>query len=397
LELVKSEEANSSLRDALTKYKSQESAGTLIQDSYRRERERLEETRSMVSEQLAELERQTAKLASTKSWIEKEKHKIQTLRTQSEAEINEFWARCWEEQSKGFPTLAKKEAEAWFGMWRGEIDYLRARAPMTAIDLKQKLNGEIKALKQSESIFRNLVDYYETLFPSLTEYRDEISSPSVNPEPDPMLDGRRLWITDQEWQTLAEVERSQLALDRYCLRNKSKWEIGIEFERFCGHALEAKQWEVTYHGAIQGINDLGRDLIARKPGKILVVQCKRWSKEKTIHEKHIFQTYGTMVALRIDEPGTDVQGWFVTSTNLSDRARQFADVLGVKITENQEPGDFPRIKCNAKSKQGDVYHLPFDQQYDRIIMRPQKGDFYCLTAAEAENRGFRRAMRWFES
>ena len=40
-----------------------------------------------------------------------------------------------------------------------------------------------------------------------------------------------------------------------------------------------------------------------------------------------------------------------------------------------------------------IYHLPFDQQYDRCIIN-EPGEFYASTVAEAEKAGFRRAMRW---
>ena len=40
---------------------------------------------------------------------------------------------------------------------------------------------------------------------------------------------------------------------------------------------------------------MGRDLIVSKEKKLFVIQCKRWAAEKTIHEKHIFQLYGTTI------------------------------------------------------------------------------------------------------
>lgn len=60
--------------------------------------------------------------------------------------------------------------------------------------------------------------------------------------------------------------------------------------------------------------------------------------------------------------------------------------------------DYPRIKCNVgrdsygfKTK---IYHLPFDQQYDNVIIEPQKGECFAFTVEEAENKGFRRAYTW---
>jgi hypothetical protein len=41
-----------------------------------------------------------------------------------------------------------------------------------------------------------------------------------------------------------------------------------------------------------------------------------------------------------------------------------------------------------------IYHLPFDQQYDKIKMDFDAGDRYLRTISEVESAGFRRAKRW---
>ena len=51
------------------------------------------------------------------------------------------------------------------------------------------------------------------------------------------------------------------------------------------------------------------------------------------------------------------------------------------------------IKCHV-GKTEKIYHLPFDQQYDRTQMSRDDGDIYVSTVAEAEKLGFRRAYRW---
>ena len=52
------------------------------------------------------------------------------------------------------------------------------------------------------------------------------------------------------------------------------------------------------------------------------------------------------------------------------------------------------IKCNISKTGEKIYHLPFDQQYDRVEISPNKGECYVYTVKEAEDRGFRRAFRW---
>jgi len=48
---------------------------------------------------------------------------------------------------------------------------------------------------------------------------------------------------------------------------------------------------------------------------------------------------------------------------------------------------------NSNNKEK-IYHLPFDQQYDKLAMSKESGRLYLSSAAEAEQQGFRRAYRW---
>ena len=56
-------------------------------------------------------------------------------------------------------------------------------------------------------------------------------------------------------------------------------------------------WLVTYHGALHGFEDLGRDLICIKDKIVEIVQAKCWSKSKVIHEKHLFQLFLCLLLL----------------------------------------------------------------------------------------------------
>ena len=53
------------------------------------------------------------------------------------------------------------------------------------------------------------------------------------------------------------------------------------------------------------------------------------------------------------------------------------------------------IKCNINQGSKErIYHLPFDQQYDRIKIVLSLGECYAPNVAEAERLGFRRAYRF---
>ena len=69
-------------------------------------------------------------------------------------------------------------------------------------------------------------------------------------------------------------------------------------------------------------------------------------------------------------------------------------MLGVKLIDDCPLRRYPIIKCNVSLRDGEkIYHLPFDQQYDRTLIE-YKDECYVETVAEAEALGFRRAFRW---
>jgi hypothetical protein len=163
-------------------------------------------------------------------------------------------------------------------------------------------------------------------------------------------------------------------------------------------------------GIENGLEDLGRDLVCIKGNEIEIVQCKCWASHKTIHEKHINQLFGTTVKYFIDhyqktnEKNTinlfpelinlgQIKATFITSTKLSETAKNFAKALGVKFIEEKMLDKYPLIKCNIAPNGDKIYHLPFDQQYDKTLIK-NKGEFYASTIKEAEEKGFRRAFRW---
>ena len=90
-----------------------------------------------------------------------------------------------------------------------------------------------------------------------------------------------------------------------------------------------------------------------------------------------------------------VKAVFVTTTDLSDMAREVAKYLMVSVQHIPLKKDYPMIKCNINpANQTKIYHLPFDQQYDKIKVGDQEGECYLKTVVEAEKQGFRRAFRW---
>ena len=320
------------------------------------------------------------------------------------------------EKENGFPWLAGKLAE-----------FYTAKDEATAVCLETKKNPAIKkgqevrqikaekrALIKELKIHQYQLEYYESLFPWLLEYRDIpeeeiIRRESETEETTPAEDPAFQFFAAHERVNLTRTELFQRALDRYVARRKSNWEIGRDYERYIGSKMEMDGFDVEYFGARRGKEDLGRDLIAKKNDRVKIIQCKYWAGGKTIHEKHIFQLFGSALMYACNEGGALNATWalaalrngnvtpvLVCSCAVSELARSMADGLGVTVRDNHpfDP-DYPRIKCNISRKDKEkIFHLPFDQMYDRIKIEPDEGEFYANTVAEAEAAGYRRAFRW---
>jgi len=260
--------------------------------------------------------------------------------------------------------------------------------------VRAEAKAKIEKLKWAEYQLTYLLSLYPTLQDVIeTEYSElDISIDEIT-DSDPV----RNFLSTEEWNKLSETEKNQLALDRYIeSRKKSKWQIGRDYELYIGYCYEQKGYKLNYFGSYMGLEDLGRDLIAKKSNKTLIIQCKYWSKEKLIHEKHIMQLYGSIIAYQIENPNEDITGMLVTNISLSETARKFADILGIRIVENKDIGDSPRIKCNIghdEFGQTRIYHLPMDFQYDKTKIE-KAGELMVSTVAEAEALGFRRTYKW---
>ena len=315
-----------------------------------------------------------------------------------------------EEKTNGFPWVANAYAD--FRQAEIEsIEYIlktKKNPSIKAADTLKEYKQKFKEADKRSFIYKGIVDYYETLFPWLVDFRDApddvIKQTRDLPADDKVEDPAQRLLSQAEWSSLSKTEKFQIALDRYKARRKSKWEIGREFERFVGYEYEQAGWDVTFFGAVKGLEDMGRDLILKKGGTVRIVQCKYWAKDKVIHEKHIFQLFGTCVLYSIDNNLINdyallgrsrvVPGVFVTSCSLSETAKTAAAFLGIQVIEHKKMEDFPCIKCNIGRTGDKIFHLPFDLNYDKIKIEPDKGEFYCASIREAEAAGFRRAYRW---
>ena len=283
--------------------------------------------------------------------------------------------------------------------------YLRTKDHPAYVEAKRI--GELKQeTKLYHEQYKQMLYKYEVLiglFPELSTYIEDFESIKQlndfrnldNLQND--YDRVRDYISSEEYARLSVDERNQRALNSYINRkNKSKWQIGRDYEMYIAYLYRSKGWAVIQYGIEKKLEDMGRDLIVIGKDKILIVQCKYWSETKLIHEKHIAQLYGSTIEYalnnRILNGNITVEPVFVTNIDLSVTAKRFAQTLKVTV-HKIDMGIFPRIKCNVNNNEK-IYHLPFDQQYDRTKIENQD-EFYAFTVKEAVEAKFRRAFRFY--
>src|SRR3989339_814056 len=341
--------------------------------------------------------RYTENVKTAKKEYKEEETKLLKLKE----EINQLA----KERQMGFPWLAKAYDDFFNLQDKQMVDFLKyKRQPAIKVSEVVKEYSRLKrAAEKEKRIAQYLVHYYESVAPFLIDLKEEVD---LGTEEDKKIfeefsdeerdDETTNYLTKEEYRKLPSVERNQMALDRFWKRPKSKWLIGRLYERYVGYLFEKEGYDVEYVGIFKGFEDLGRDLICKKGKNITIIQCKNWSKFRTIYEKHIFQFFGTVFQYRDENPKHNVKAIFYTTTSLSDLARRFAKELNTQLEENHHFNiEYPAIKCNIGRTSGEkIYHLPFDQQYDKTKIEPHKGEFYCQTVKEAEDAGFRRAFRY---
>lgn len=340
--------------------------------------------------------------------LKREQERLEAIVEESKTAMD----RISKEKSLGFPWLASAYSE-----------YAKLFELKLAKELERKKHPALRAgealrsaavekaeLRRENKILRELHRYYEHLFPWLIEFKGEDLDDLIRDanrtvtDDDTSDDPASLWLTEAERssQTLTRAERYQRALDRYWQTKKSPWRIGRDYERYIGYLMEKEGFKVEFHGIEFGYEDLGRDLICKRGQEVRIVQCKYWSAKKTLHEKHVCQIFGTVSAYKAEQlrdrsllpDDPEITAWLYVSCGASPKAREFATMLNVHLIDNFPPQPYPAIKCNVSMRDGTrIYHLPFDQQYDRTLIE-FRDECYVQTVAEAEALGFRRAYRW---
>ena len=355
----------------------------------------------LFNKEKAELQKIEKDIAQQKQELNDERIFFERLNKKSREAVIEMA----KERQLGFPWLAKAYDEYFSLQEKETVEYLEHKKH-PAISASDVIREQSKLRRQAEidkKIAQYLVEYYENIAPFLIDLKEEVDTATEQEREllkeyseEELKDATTQYLSKEEYRKFSSVERNQLALDRFWKRPKSKWLIGRLYERYVGYLYESQDYDVEYVGIFKGFEDLGRDLICQKGKDFIVIQCKNWARFRTIYEKHIFQFFGTVFQYKDENPDRKIRAIFYTSTELSELARRFANELGIELKEKFKfDKDYPCIKCHTSKDDGTkIYHLPFDQQYDKTKLEKKYGEFYCKTVKEAEDAGFRRAFKY---
>ena len=343
---------------------------------------------------------QIEKCAAETAAFQETKRKYETTWKRQRAILNQ--------KKQSFPYLADlfAELERYEAEEKAAVLRSKAHPAIKKADEIESNGKKLVKLRRENKSLRYQLNYLKQTVPWLEEFitlppADAFSeSLPVIADAENEYELYREWISPEEWNALEPEQKFQIALDRYkkaCTNgsaSKTAWAAGVEYERYIGYLYEKQGYSVRYTGATDGLNDLGRDLIVKKDGQTLIIQCKRWNPHKTVHEKHIFQLYGTIEKYRFEHSDEKCSGAFISTTDVSSVAADAARFFNIEVRNIPYSAEYPMIKCNISANGEKIYHLPMDQQYDRIVIEPEKGECYAQTVAEAVELGFRRAKKW---
>lgn len=350
--------------------------------------------------QRCKIEKQKAEVVKNEQALKQERSDILSLNRKC---YSKFMGKL---NNSGYnPAWIAKMYADYYDMFTGKLtEQLISKvrpAKSLASTIEKNYRKEMRELAKIAKYNESLVLLYESFYPNLP-ILCELSAEDIPQELDELselepkseYESMRKWLSRADYDLLSPTERNQLALDNYKHRRRSNWEAGRDYERYVCYLYEKNGYRVVCFGALNGLSDLGRDLYAFKGNEVIIIQCKRWSAQKTIHEKHIYQLFGTVTDYSIDNPQANARGLLLSTCALSNKAQEVAQRIGIDYEENTQFPDYPLIKCNISRASGEkIYHLPFDQQYDKVQIDYSTGERYAWTVKEAERLGFRRAHR----
>ncbi len=171
-------------------------------------------------------------------------------------------------------------------------------------------------------------------------------------------------------------------------------DFGRQYERYVGFLYEYSGYKVEYNGLTKGLDDGGIDLIARKRGELLLLQCKRWDHPVSIDV--VSRLHGAAARFLWDAKRNITArtsrvksaAVLVLSGTADDDAKALAADLGIIIHERINYQPYPAIKAKRIAPKIGYFLLPFCKGYDTLTLNPRNGDQRFLSVTEALFHGF---------
>lgn len=375
------------------------------------EKERLaankaESIRLYQAEKLSQQREKENKSAKEKAKIEREVALIRSLTDKADNELKKTVQKGNKKIRTWYGTLYA-EVEALLDDYKAKYLKYKKHPSKKGAEVVKEVKKEKRELNKQLKVLEYELKTYEQYFPIIEDFKDYIledDSFLINDDgeisqDDKDYDPAQKFLSPEEYKKLSTDKKNQKALERYLERKHSKLEIGRFYERYIGYLYELDGWTVKFFGIIEGFDDLGRDLICSKGNQIHIVQTKNWSRFKIIREKYLYQHFATtthyMLQNKTNKKKIKVTPVFYSTIDYSDMAKEVAKALEIEIKTKKLQKDYPMIKCNVNPRTKEkIYHLPFDQQYDKIIIGNTPGEFYVKTVKQAVDKGFRRAFKY---
>ena len=247
----------------------------------------------------------------------------------------------------------------WRGARQGEL-FADKRLRETQSEL-QKAQAQLRPLARKVMAFKNEVVWRDNKLSEIEETLKQYF-------PEAFLKDADRKDTDWGWR-LNRIQRvirhQRYGLDATPSEPKSNRQIGLEYEMSVAHEYRLHGYKVDLRGSRLGYDDMGIDLIAKRDGRTVLIQCKYWGYGKLVRENTVCQLKGSwdFYLLKNHLSRENVQARIVTNVYLSETAREVADALGIVYWEGHEKVILPELKADMDNVNDD---MPEEIGWDEI-------------------------------
>ncbi len=278
---------------------------------------------------------------------------------------------------------------------------LNTESPADRDDLIAELRCQRYQLLSSNRRMEYQLASYEEYFPFLADFRNTILNEDVRlktlgyaalQDIEPAL--AIGYLSEQEYLSRPIAEVMQIALKRYLSKSMSRFEQSRHYERFIRYLFENDGWKVSLLSHIDGFEEFGRDLFCCQGDQACLVVSEYHSESQVVRENSMLRLYRSLIQMKLARPELNITLYMFSHSTPNDDTRVIAEELDINL-KHQSLKRFPMVKCQKDPiSQQDLYHLPFDPQYDDLEMSVDRDSCYLPGTLRAVESGFIRSDHW---